>query len=159
MSRVALATLALAAGASAMTPPLVDSIVDYCVSSRWGFSCMRPRPAALLDLSGGRLPAALATVGRRSAQGCLLISACVLTREILRDVSDLKHPRGQDLDTWMSSFGRVQPEATRRTEGRRMGGPRVASATGKGVVHGTLPKPLRAAAWAATGAIPAMLCC
>ena len=36
----------------------MKSLVDYCVSSRWGYSCFRPGGSrALIDLSGGRLAA------------------------------------------------------------------------------------------------------
>ena len=40
--------------------PVFESIVDYCVSSRWGYSCFRPlSSAAGLDLSNIHLPRAL----------------------------------------------------------------------------------------------------
>ena len=55
-----LVLLATAAAAVASAEqPAFQSLVDYCVSSRWGYSCFRPSSGAFLDLSGGRLSAGL----------------------------------------------------------------------------------------------------
>jgi hypothetical protein len=55
--------------AEAGTDSVVNAVVDYCVSSRWGYSCFRPSSGALIDLSGGRLGAAIVRALRaRSAR-------------------------------------------------------------------------------------------
>ena len=91
--------------------PVVQSIVDYCISSRWGFSCFPPRSGALIDLSGGRLAAAMTAAGRTSARGALLVGSTFIAREIFRDVRSLKHADVRDIVS--SGFGREEPPKRR----------------------------------------------
>ena len=91
--------------------PVVQSIVDYCISSRWGFSCFPPRSGALIDLSGGRLAAAMTAAGRTSARGALLVGSTFIAREIFRDVRSLKHADVRDIAS--SGFGREEPPKRR----------------------------------------------
>ena len=51
------------------------SVVEFCVSSRWGFSCFPPRSKALIDLSGGRLAPPLTTASRFASRGTLACAA------------------------------------------------------------------------------------
>ena len=48
---------------AATSNPLED-MIDYCISSRWGYTCFKPGSKALIDLSGGRLHAAVVSSGR-----------------------------------------------------------------------------------------------
>ena len=96
--------------------PVFQSIVDYCISSRWGYSCFRPSSGALIDLSGGRLAAAMSTVGRTSARGALLVGTTVLAREILKDVRSLK--RADVRDIFSAGFGHEEPPKRRHRSAR-----------------------------------------
>ena len=62
----------------------LQSLVDYCVSSRWGYTCFRPGSNALIDLSGGRLAHAVVRAARARApdetRAAADMSACVVPR-------------------------------------------------------------------------------
>lgn len=61
--------------------------IDFCISSRWGFSCFAPkRNRALLDLSGGRLGSQVQMVTRLGARACLVCGGAWVCRECLRDL-------------------------------------------------------------------------
>ena len=89
MRRFLLVLFATASAISAGPPSTAESLIDFCVSSRWGYTCISPRGKALLDLSGGRLAALTAKVCRHSARGTLAVGALFLTRETLREVQKL----------------------------------------------------------------------
>ena len=79
------------ASVNARSIPTADSVVDFCVSSRWGFSCLsakRSRP--LIDLSGGRMAMVTQQAGRSGARGALVIIALAAARELIRDVRNLR---------------------------------------------------------------------
>ena len=90
-SSVALALLLCSFGAaSSVGPPVAESVVDFCVSSRWGFTCIAPRRSkALLDLSGGRLALVGRNIARTGARGTLAVGAVILAHETLREVQKL----------------------------------------------------------------------
>ena len=113
--------LALAQGGAGANIPSPSSVatdlIDYCVSSRWGFSCVNPAAKTPLATLVCKLPAvcnaglfaalyrlrassaahaasrffchAQATMGKYGARGVLLVAAVTLAHEMARDVINL----------------------------------------------------------------------
>ena len=87
--RILVALLFAGRAAATMEKPVVESIIDYCVSSRWGYSCFRPGARALIDLSGGRLAHAVVrpTPHDRDQQSAVALGlsawACLACRQLL----------------------------------------------------------------------------
>ena len=82
----ALLLLVVASGAVAQEPLTSgNALIDYCVSSRWGFTCFSPPRKA----PWGTLPHAIKVARTVGSRGALTIAGAVLAREILRDVGAL----------------------------------------------------------------------
>ena len=67
-----------------------NTLIDYCISSRWGFSCFTPqRRRVMLDLSGGRGAAALVAARTACARGALVVAGVVLSRWTFEELHEL----------------------------------------------------------------------
>ena len=84
-------------------PPAVENAVDFCVSSRWGFSCFD----ASASSRGVMARAGLANLGRSVGRGALVTMGAVLARETWVTIKELQqsqagraHP-GAALQQWL----------------------------------------------------------
>ena len=78
--------LALVHGVGAMsTTGAALEAMDFCVSSRWGYSCFAPTAQKAFDFSAG-LGSGLCKATRLSSRMALAGGACWLAREMARDV-------------------------------------------------------------------------
>jgi hypothetical protein len=84
MKAVLFSALVFALGVNgAQLPPIItDGSLDFCVSSRWGYSCLA-KSSPFMPRS--QLMAAVHRVTRTSARGALAVAAVCLVREIIRD--------------------------------------------------------------------------
>lgn len=83
MKAVLFSALALALGANGtQLPPLITdtSPLDFCVSSRWGFSCFAHSP-----LPRSQLMAAVHRIAQTGARAALAVAAVCVVREIIQD--------------------------------------------------------------------------
>ena len=74
--------LAAATPACAAAPPVVQQVIDHCVSSRWGFTCFAPTKAGLLP----------GTPARMAARAALLCMSTTVGVWIAHDVRNLRKP-------------------------------------------------------------------
>jgi hypothetical protein len=81
-------------------PPAVENAVDFCVSSRWGFSCFD----ASASSRGVMARAGLANLGRSVGRGALVTMGAVLARETWVTIKELQQSQG----------GRAHPAAALR---------------------------------------------
>ena len=67
-------------------PPAVENAVDFCVSSRWGFSCFDASASG----RGVMARAGLANVGRMVGRGALVTMGAALARETWVTIKELQ---------------------------------------------------------------------
>ena len=82
-------------------PPAVENAVDFCISSRWGFSCFD----ASTSSRGVIARAGMASMGRMAGRGALATMGVVVARETWVTMKELKQNKAgmahQTLRQWL----------------------------------------------------------
>ena len=127
--RAALAHLVLAFGAAdagrGFVPPrrVVEEVVEHCVSSRWGFTCLTPRnaPPKILDVLVAKAKADASMMARFAGRSMIGVTAGWLSYETYVSLRDMRNYPSSAFDATLPQARRTRI-ATAPPRQRRGGG-------------------------------------